>query len=159
MRCRACVHPSAEPVLPMTALKWKVFTSTSLAERKSKMLTASWCGSKCLRDSIWLNPQSVLPGAVPMLNVFYFSEFKPSKCYHDFCILVLTFPYRRKPEDSEMPNQITNPWYGLYRRFVVPAALIYKKYFKTFLSWSCSRATFFKNLVANCGLLEKSERI
>jgi hypothetical protein len=52
MRCRACVHPPAvEPVLPMTALKWKVFTSTSLAERKSKILTASWRGSKCLRES------------------------------------------------------------------------------------------------------------
>ncbi len=42
IRFRAYVHPVSPPALPIIALKWKVFTLTSLEERNSRIRTAAW---------------------------------------------------------------------------------------------------------------------
>ena len=159
MRCRACVHPPAvEPVLPMTALKWKVFTSTSLAERKSKILTASWCGSKCLRDSThratWcsINAQWFLM----CLFILNSNQANVIMISASLCWPFLTSSGRLKILKYQISYQITNLWDGIgsWSSAETPLFWYTNRILKTCPSWSWSRATFFKNLVANCGLLE-----
>ena len=160
MRCRACVHPPAvEPVLPMTALKWKV-CHLHVSRRKKIQDPYSFLARLEMFERI--NPPCYLVQyqCSMILNVFILLNSNQANVIMisaSLCWPFLTSSGRLKILKYQISNHIKSQIYdgiGSWSSAETPLFWYANRILKTCPSWSWSRATFFKNLVANCGLLE-----